>query len=311
MKKQKALGNQFAKGYVEIIKAEGNEEDGRLGLCIISTETVDRQGDEIMVDGWDFKAFKKNPVMLWSHNSGWGDERPSIGRCEDIKVEGGKVTFTPVFDMADEFAAKIYRKFKDKFLNAFSIGFRPLEYQFTDTGVKFIKQEALEFSAVNVPANAEALVQLRSEGIDVAKDFHEWATKKDGAIAPKNEPKPLTDDLPKGGDEDDEEEENDRKEGWKSFSDVRLAMIKTFGELTSGAINQEQFTKKYGELVKVYKQFGRVAPQQKHFELAIIKVAGGLRMKKKVKRVEESVQDHVLHILGLPTSEITSSTHKS
>ena len=41
-------------------------------------------------------------------------------------------------------------------------------------GYKFLKQELLEFSAVPVPANAEALIQARSKGIDTLP-FKAWA----------------------------------------------------------------------------------------------------------------------------------------
>jgi hypothetical protein len=263
----KQLKNQFAKGYVEILKSEENETEGKLGLCIISTETVDRQGDQIMVEGWDFKAFKKNPLLLWSHNSGMGENRPAIGRVEDVKIDGGKVLFTPVFDLKDDFAKMIFDKFKNKFLNAFSIGFRPLEYTETDMGYKFLKQEALEFSAVNVPANAEALVVLRGEGIDVCKDFAEW--KKDA---------PLADDM-----EEDEEDVEDEKEHWKTMGDLQIAMF----ELLFKDINEDKFN----EIAKGYAKFNRIAPQLKHFKRALLKVALGKRCggKKPKKELSEVV----------------------
>lgn len=267
--KKKVLDNQFAKGYVDVIKA--NEEEGRLGLAIISTETVDRQGDQIMADGWDFKAFKKNPLMLWSHNSGLGENRPAIGRVENVEVKEGKVYFEPVFDMKDQFAADIFRKFKEKFLNAFSIGFRPLEWQETDSGYKFVKQEALEFSAVNVPANQEALVVLRSEGMEVCKDFNEWKSAK--PIAPD--------------DEEDEDEQKDKEEKWKTFGDLQLAMFELFFK----EIDEE----KYRKLAEAYRSFGRIAPNSKHFKMAILRVAGG---KKVGKRHVEVVNEEKL-ILNL------------
>lgn len=256
--KIKKLGNQFAKGYVTEIKASEKENEGRIGLAVISTDTVDRQGDQIMADGWDFKAFNKNPLLLWSHNSGLGENRPAIGRVENVRVENGKVMFEPVFDMKDAFAADIFRKIKDKFLNAFSIGFRALEWQETSTGYKFIKQEALEFSVVNVPANAEALVVLRSEGMDVCKDFTEW----------KKVNKPIADDI-----EEDEDEAQDQKDKWKNFNDVQLAMFELFFK----DVDME----KYDEICKAYNKFGRIAPKIKHFKLNILKTAGGKRLGKK------------------------------
>jgi len=268
------LNNQFAKGFVDVIKSEENETEGKLGLCIISTQTVDRQGDQIMADGWDFKAFKKNPLLIWSHNSGWGENRPAIGRVEDVSVKDGKVFFTPVFDLKDDFAKMVFEKFKNKFLNAFSIGFRPLEYTETDQGYKFIKQEALEFSAVNVPANAEALVVLRSEGFDVSKDFNDW--RKDA--------KPIVTE-----EEEDEDEAEDKKEGWKNFSDLQLAMV--------DLILKEVDEIKFAELIKGYEQFKRIAPKLKHFKMALLRVALGKSLNGKKKSKERSDNEIVLSLL--------------
>lgn len=268
------LNNQFAKGYVDVIKSEESETEGKLGLCIISTQTVDRQGDQIMADGWDFKAFKKNPLLIWSHNSGWGENRPAIGRVEDVSVKDGKVFFTPVFDLKDDFAKMVFEKFKNKFLNAFSIGFRPLEWQETDSGYKFIKQEALEFSAVNVPANAEALVVLRSENFDVCKDFDDW--RKDA--------KPIVTE-----EEEDEDEEEDKKEGWKHFSDLQLAMV--------DLILKEVDETKFNELIKGYDQFERIAPKLKHFKMALLRVALGKACGGKKKPKRKSDNEIVLKLL--------------
>lgn len=303
MEKQKVNEKQIAKGYLQVIKAEENETEGRLGRCIISTETVDRMGDEIMADGWDFKAFFKNPRLLWSHNSGWGDDRPSIGRVEDVEVTDGKVYFTPVFDLKDSFAAEIYRKFKDNFLNAFSVGFRALEYTFTDTGIKFLKQEALEFSAVNVPANAEALAKLKEMGMEVKKDFKEWS----------KEAKPISKDDPKKEEDDEDDEEKDKKEGWKSFDDLKLEMIKVFGQVSTGAITDEEFNKQYGKLVEAYKKFNRLAPEKRHFELAIVKVAAGVKIKKgkkKLKVRDTSPTEKILGMFGLSSNNVIGSNPK-
>ena len=111
-------------------------------------------------------------MFLWAHNSGLGEARPPIGKVLKIWTEGkgkkAKLMFRPQFDMADEFARDIYRKFKDGFLNAFSVGFKPLEIDPTGEFLVYTKSELLEISAVPVPANQEALVQLKSVGMEVA-----------------------------------------------------------------------------------------------------------------------------------------------
>lgn len=160
---------QYLKAYVE----KQDDQDGVLQVAIANEETPDREGETIKVAGWDLNNFKKNPVLLWSHNSGFGEQRPPIGRVEDIRVEGKKLLFKPVFDMADSFAAEIFRKFKDGFLNAFSVGFIPLARDVKNE-LEIEAAELLEISAVNVPAHPKALVSLREAGMPVSKSFEDW-----------------------------------------------------------------------------------------------------------------------------------------
>jgi HK97 family phage prohead protease len=149
----------IAKGY-----SDESVEEGVINASVASTSIVDRMGEIIDQDGWDLKNFKKNPALLWGHNI--REEKPPIGRVEKIWFEGeGKnkrLMFKAVFDMADNFAAEVWRKFKDGFLNAFSVGFLPVERE----GNTYTKSELLEISAVSVPANPQALVQLRSMGFE-------------------------------------------------------------------------------------------------------------------------------------------------
>ncbi len=59
-------------------------------------------------------------------------------------------------------------------LNAVSVGFIPLEWTETKEGYDITKWELLEFSAVAVPANQDAIAQaVKSFGLDnsVVKDF--------------------------------------------------------------------------------------------------------------------------------------------
>ena len=263
-KKKIKLKNGYAKGFVKkISKSAKDIKEGRLGSCIISSSTVDRDGDVLVAEGADFSNFRKNARLLWSHNSGGGESRPSIGRIENIEVRDGKIFFTPVFDLKDTFAAEIFRKFKENFLNAFSVGFLPKEWSENETGYIFKNWEALEFSAVNVPANPEALVVLRSQKFKVSKDWADW----------KKEAKPLVD--PEEEDEDDAEEAQDKRDGWtESFEGVVNHSLELYKK---GKYSQKKMD-------KIYKEFGKIAPKKEHFELALVKVAKG-KLVKKVKVV--------------------------
>lgn len=159
MNKQK-----YARAYT---KEVGNDE-GLLTAVIGSTATVDRYGEIIDQESWDLKHYKKNPVILWAHNLTFGEDRPPIGKAMKVKVVEGNLQFDIQFDMADPFAADIFRKYKEGFLNAFSVGFIPHRVERVDDEAQpnlravLKDNELLELSAVPVPANPEALNTLRA-----------------------------------------------------------------------------------------------------------------------------------------------------
>jgi HK97 family phage prohead protease len=144
-------------------KALGDLEIEMIG----STGSVDRDGEAIDPNGWDLKAFKKNPVILAQHNY----QKPPIAKAKSVKLVDGKLMFRIEFsEEGINPEADIYRKlYKTGFMNASSVGFQPKEWEDGD-GKKtpyrtFKKQELLELSLVSVPANADALVTAKSKGI--------------------------------------------------------------------------------------------------------------------------------------------------
>ena len=143
--------------------------DDRCLRFTISTPAVDRAMDTIDQAGWDLDAYRRNPVVLWSHDS-WS---LPIGRCIDIGLDGGNLCATVEFVPADmpevgDRAEAIFRMARDRYLSATSVGFRPLEYDVTDDparddggwfpGFDFKRQELTEFSICTVPCNPETLI---------------------------------------------------------------------------------------------------------------------------------------------------------
>lgn len=120
---------------------------------IFSTDSEDRHG-EIVKQNSDLKAFKKNPVILDSHN--YDSIEHIIGKALKIntnKEEGftdGAIEF--FIDNPKGLLAK--KGVEQEFINATSIGFIPKEF---DEKGNILKWELLEVSLVSVPANAEAL----------------------------------------------------------------------------------------------------------------------------------------------------------
>jgi hypothetical protein len=156
------------------------DEDKRSITFTISTSGRDRDGDIISQDGWDLKHYLENPQVLWAHKA---DELP-IARAANTKVINGKLMSEAIFATREEyeFADTVFRLYKGGFLNATSVGFVPTEMELIEgenpgeLGFKFLKQNLLEFSAVAIPSNPEALVVARGRGIDV-KPCEDWISK--------------------------------------------------------------------------------------------------------------------------------------
>ena len=139
---------------------------------ILTSKTVDRDSEVILPDGGDIDEFKTNPVFLWAHDA-WS---PSIGKVltDTIKSNSKLMTADVQFDLDDPFAALIFNKFAKGFLSAGSIRFKPTKIGTEPVlpGQKGVTIEAwklLEFSAVPIPANPEALSQL-AKGLDSFDD---------------------------------------------------------------------------------------------------------------------------------------------
>lgn len=153
----------------EVIKADGAGD--RTLDFVISTASVDRMGDTIAVDGWQLEAYRKNPVVLWAHDS----SSLPVAKASSVRLEEGKLKAQAEFATKEisPFADSCFQMYKAGFLSAVSVGFIPLKYAFVDDperryGIDFLEQELLEFSCCPVPANAEALVEARAAGIDTA-----------------------------------------------------------------------------------------------------------------------------------------------
>lgn len=147
----------------------------------ISKEVVDRDGDILRASGVDFTNYMKNPVFLSFHNS---REFP-LGKVVKFWVEGNSVKADVYFPTIEELSsnpeqasekAKLvdftYHCYKTGMLNAVSVGFIPIEWKETKDGWDILKWELLEFSAVAVPANQDAIAEaVKSFGGDFAKAF--------------------------------------------------------------------------------------------------------------------------------------------
>jgi HK97 family phage prohead protease len=167
--KKEAAGPQKVAGDVELIASvpfcltAGSEADKGFPWTL-STFDLDRYDERIDPAGWDFKRYMDNPVIEWAHRY----DIPAIGKIETMIADDeglhGLVRFND--KEYDPFGWAIGQRVKAGVIRAGSVGFRVIEIEIPDretakdgTTLIFRKQELLEFSICNVPANPYALAK--------------------------------------------------------------------------------------------------------------------------------------------------------
>lgn len=149
MSRGKTMNKQYTQASIE--KSTEKNVDF---IAVASTASEDRHGEVVSVDGWDIKNFKKNPVLLWAHDH----YEMAVGKATKIWVEGegknARLMIKGVIHEATERARALKYLVQEGFISTMSVGFRALEMD----GNTFTKQELLEVSFVNVPANSQAMI---------------------------------------------------------------------------------------------------------------------------------------------------------
>ena len=150
------------------------DDEKRTVTFTITTGSVDRDNDTIAPTGWDVSDYLKNPVILWAHDY----SQLPVARALSIEATGSGLKSTAQFPPkgVHPFADTVFELIKGGFLNASSVGFKPMEYSRDEDrgGINFLRQSMLEWSIVPVPANAEALALASAKGIDVSPVL-KWA----------------------------------------------------------------------------------------------------------------------------------------
>jgi HK97 family phage prohead protease len=168
--KKETAGPQRVAGDVELIAPVPfrlSTEEGEMSNGVawtFSTFDLDRFSERIDPAGWDFKRYMDNPVVEWAHRY----DIPAIGKAEHIYADEKGVHGSIIFNSKDydPFGWGIGERVKAGVIRAGSVGFRVIEIEIPDketgkdgTTLIFRKQELLEFSICNVPANPWALAK--------------------------------------------------------------------------------------------------------------------------------------------------------
>jgi len=153
-------------------ETKAKKVDDRTFRFTISDESVDRYNSVIKMDGWQLDGYSRNPIVAYQHLT-WSSNPDLIIGTGKVWAEDGKlmadVTLEPAGD--NPIADKLAKKIDFGSISATSVGFDPLSYSFGEKGqgenpdiLYYRSQELLEFSIVNIPANANATIQKEMAG---------------------------------------------------------------------------------------------------------------------------------------------------
>jgi hypothetical protein len=156
----------------------------------ITTDSIDRDAEIVRPRGLDLKTYRQNPVVFWGHN--YSEPANIIGSNVDLAVEDHGIRALTQFRMREQKAADIFNCYADETLRAWSIGFIPIKGHAAKpmeggidkpdygpdqiiislgpsdpTVARWVHDKAilLEYSAVGVPANPDALTEAVGKGM--------------------------------------------------------------------------------------------------------------------------------------------------
>lgn len=274
-----------------VVETKASEDSPRTLIVQISDSLPDRSNDTVQPDGVITDNFMKNPVVLFAHNY---TDLP-IAKCIALKSTDTGILATVEFpeeglyDKADT----IFQMYKQGFLNAWSIGFMPKDYEPNDNGgYNFKSWELFEFSSVPVPDNPRALTVMRSKGINVdvvlekgVLPFHEtpkapedesWDAGEEVKKADVSDLKAMCAWVDSENAEDKtayklphHKADGDHAVVWKG---VAAAMEALLG--ARGGVDIPEGDRKgvYNHLAKHYKQFEKEVPEFKEISEVVVKI---------------------------------------
>ena len=161
------------------------DQDGML----ISTPTVDRDGDRVMPQGVDLTNFERNSPLLWAHN--YKDIPIGTVTSVDVREDGIRAWWRWLEN--DSWADRVKNAWRQGVVRAASIGFSPKRSVPNDFGGHdILSWDLLEASLVPIGANPEAVRTLKALGLDhgnpvpLINDSSTWTPQSIAQIAVKN-----------------------------------------------------------------------------------------------------------------------------
>jgi len=138
---------------------------------VASDATLDRYGEVIEQTGWELANYRKNPVVVDSHD--YGSISRVIGQSLITEVRNGKLLNRVKFALENPLGKLAHALSRGGFIRSESVGFIPISSKRGDPDKgeprrTFTRQELIEISLVAVPANPGATIglALRSGAIE-------------------------------------------------------------------------------------------------------------------------------------------------
>ena len=144
---------------------------------VISTIDPDRAGDVVIPTGiQNAEDYLLNPVVLWAHNR---TQFPPIGVCEWLDVQPRRIVAETRFARGVPFAEDVFRLYGQGILRGWSIGFVPRQARREarrdgTTGLRVLTWDLLEYSAVPIPENPDAVTVAIEKGLIRDPDLCDW-----------------------------------------------------------------------------------------------------------------------------------------
>lgn len=181
---------------------------------IITTDAIDRYKEVIVARGLKLDNYQANPVVLWGHNTD-NVIGKNLGLARKTKGDRQVIIAKTWFAKTD-FASEIFELYADEILNGWSIGCKFIDHksygpptedeikarpELKDCHCVYRKLELIEYSAVSIPANPEALgneigKKISTDLMRQIKSGPRWDTDEPPLIDEVREPKPGPVELP-------------------------------------------------------------------------------------------------------------------
>lgn len=149
--------------------------------AVINTNQPDRANEVVLPNGLrNADEFLRNPVVLWAHQRAL----PPIGTCSKLEVNADCIIAETTFSQSSAFAVDVFKLYAEGVLRGWSIGFVPrrtmrlaANVALPEGGLCYSEWDLLEYSAVPIPENPQALTLAVSKGLIKDPYLRHWLVR--------------------------------------------------------------------------------------------------------------------------------------